>query len=43
MEDMEEIIQEQSAHESRGLSMVKNVDEDVSYQYIQILKDLAIL
>ena len=32
MEDMEdEIIQEQSAHESRGLPMVKNEDEDVSY------------
>ena len=44
MEDMEnESIQEQSAHESRGLPMVKNEDEDVSYQYIQILKDLAIL
>ena len=44
MEDMEdEIIQEQSTHESRGLSMVKNEDEDVSYQYIQILEDLTIL
>ena len=37
MEDMEdEIIQDQSAHESRGLPMVKNEDEDVSYQYTQI-------
>ena len=44
MEDMEdEIIQEQSAHESRGLPMVKNEDEEVSYQYVQILKDLTIL
>ena len=39
-------IPEQSAHESRGLTMVENEDEDVSSLYviqIQLFKNFTIL